>query len=72
MTRDVVIVDGRALSWKRICELRRAQLEARRLAEGQQPALFPLVDDCRPPSQANASGRYSEPSLFDLVHSKVT
>jgi hypothetical protein len=65
MSRDILIVDGQTLSWKRICELRRVQLEARRLAEGQQPALFPLVDDCRPASQTNASGRYSEPTLFD-------
>jgi hypothetical protein len=65
MRRDVLIVDGHAVSWKRICELRRTQLEARRKAEGTQPALFPLVEDCRPASQTNASGRYSEPSLFD-------
>ena len=65
MSRDALIIDGQALSWKRICELRRAQLEARRLAEGQQPALFPLVEDSRPASQTKASGRYSEPTLFD-------
>jgi len=43
--------------------LRRAQLAAARQA--QQPALFELIDDCRPRSQHTAAGRYSEPMLFD-------
>ena len=28
MNADTIIVDGRAYSWRRLCELRRAQLEA--------------------------------------------
>jgi hypothetical protein len=62
---DTVLVDGRAYSWKRLCELRRAQLEAARKARGSQPALFELREDCRPGSERTAAGRFTEPSLFD-------
>jgi len=65
MSLDAFILEGRAYSWKRLCELRREQLEAIRKARGTQPALFALRDDCRPPSQRCASNRYSEPCLFD-------
>ena len=62
---DVLMVDGRAFSWQRLCELRREQLEAWKKAEGQQPALFELRDDYRPQAARTAAGRYREPSLLD-------
>jgi hypothetical protein len=65
MSLDAFILEGRAYSWKRLCELRREQLEAIRKARGTQPALFELRDDCRPASQRCASNRYAEPCLFD-------
>ena len=61
---DTIVVDGHAYSWQRLCELRRQQLEAWRLSQPEQPALFPLVADCRPVSERTAAGRYSEPTLF--------
>ena len=65
MSLDAFIIEGRAYSWKRLCELRREQLETIRKARGTQPALFELRDDCRPESQRSASNRYAEPCLFD-------
>jgi hypothetical protein len=56
-------IDGRRYLWRDIVELRKQQLRERRRAE--QPALFELIDDSRPPSQRTAAGRYSEPMLFD-------
>jgi hypothetical protein len=56
-------IDGKRYLWRDILEARRAQLAAER--RRQQPALFELIDDCRPPSQYTAAGRYSEPMLFD-------
>ena len=56
-------IDGKRHLWREIIALRRAQLAAARQA--QQPALFALIDDCRPASQRNAAGRYAEPMLFD-------
>jgi hypothetical protein len=61
---DTLIVDGHALSWQRLCELRRQQLEAWKAAQPTQPALFELKDDCRPEAERTAAGRYREPTLF--------
>jgi hypothetical protein len=66
---DTILVDGHALSWRRLVELRRQQLDAWRVAERRQPALFELKTDCRPAAERTASGRYQEPSLLDLVGS---
>ncbi len=57
-----VDIDGRRYLWNYILELRRAQLAAVRDVE--QPALFELRDDTRPPTEQTAAGRYLEPSLF--------
>jgi hypothetical protein len=67
MTPDTLIVDGRAYSWKRLCELRRAQLEAWRKARGSQPALFELRDDSRSAAERTPAGRYLEPGLLDRL-----
>jgi hypothetical protein len=61
---DTLIVDGHALSWQRLCDLRRQQLDAWKAAQPSQPALFDLKDDCRPEAERTAAGRYREPTLF--------
>jgi hypothetical protein len=63
---DTIIVDGHALSWQRICELRRQQLEAWKAEQARQLALFELKDDCRPEAERTAAGRYLEPTLLSL------
>jgi hypothetical protein len=63
MIPRMIEIDGKRYLWRDIVQLRRAQLVAVRQAE--QPALFELIEDCRPPSQCTAAGRYSEPMLFD-------
>jgi hypothetical protein len=69
MNTDVFMIDGRAYSWRTLCELRRQQLEAARKARGTQAALFELREDRRPESQRTTSGRYAEPGLLDwLTH----
>lgn len=64
---DTLIVDGHAFSWKRLCELRKAQLEAWRAAQAVQPPLFELKDDARPKSERTAAGRYAEPTLLTVL-----
>lgn len=64
---DTIIVDGRAYSWRRLRELRKAQLEAWRAAQAQQPALFALRDDSRPPCERSAAGRFAQPTLLDWL-----
>ena len=61
---DTIVIEGRAYSWRVILELRKAQLEAWRAAQAQQPALFELRQDCRPKCERTASGRYEEPTFF--------
>ena len=67
---DTIIVDGHAFSWRRLCELRKAQLEAWRAAQAQQPALFDLRDDSRPSCERTASGRYEAPTLLKWLTDK--
>ena len=64
---DTLIVDGRALSWARLVELRRQQLEAWRAEQCRQLALFDLKDDTRPAAERTAAGRYQQPTLFALM-----
>ena len=61
---DILYVDGHAFSWRRLCELRRQQMETWAEAEARQPALFELKTDCRPRSERTAAGRYRQPSLL--------
>jgi hypothetical protein len=63
VTSRTIEIDGKRYLWRDIVALRRAQLAAVR--QVQQPALFALVEDCRPASQRSAAGRYCEPMLFD-------
>jgi hypothetical protein len=64
MSRPAFIeIDGKQHRWRDLIALRQNQLRA--YAAAAQPALFELIDDCRPQSQKTASGRYAEPVLFD-------
>lgn len=65
---DTIMIEGRAYSWRVILELRRAQLEAWRAAQPQQPALFELRDDSRPKAERTAAGRYAEPTLLWILN----
>jgi hypothetical protein len=67
MNRDAFILEGRAFSWRALCDMRRAQLQAMRGARGTQPALFELHDDHRPANERTAAGRYAEPSLWEAL-----
>jgi hypothetical protein len=62
---DTLLVDGHGFSWKRLVLLRKAQVEAFRLAEARQLAQFALYEDYRPAAMRSASRRYAEPSLLD-------
>lgn len=63
---DTIVIDGRVYSWRALVEQRKAQLDAWRKAQGQQPALFTLREDCRPKVERTAAGRYAEPTLLEL------
>jgi hypothetical protein len=54
---DTLMVDGHAVSWQRLCELRRQQLAAWKAAQCEQASLFELKDDCRPVAERTAAGR---------------
>jgi hypothetical protein len=58
-----ILIDGKRHLWREIVKLRREQVRA--AAKAVQPALFPLIEDRRPPAARTAAGRYLEPSLFD-------
>jgi hypothetical protein len=64
---DTIIVNGHAFSWQQLCELRRQQLEAWRVDQARQLALFELKDDRRPEAERTAAGRFREPTFFALL-----
>jgi hypothetical protein len=64
---DTIVIEGRAYSWRALVDARKAQLEAWRKAQGAQPALFALIDDCRPKAERTAAGRYEEPTLLAFL-----
>lgn len=56
-------LDGRTYRMRDINRIYKEQRrEARRV---EQPTLFPVHEDARPPSQKTAAGRLSAPTLFD-------
>jgi len=67
---DIVIVDGHAFSWQRLCKLRRQQLEVRQAAQLRQLSLFELKNDCRPAAERTAAGRYAEPTFFAAMSAR--
>ena len=56
-------IDGRRHLWRDLIALRKAQA----LPRAEQPTLFALRDDHRPPGERNAAERYREPSLFTVL-----
>ena len=64
---DTIVIDGRAYSWRALCERRREQLEAWKAAQPRQPSLFDLKDDTRPAAERTAAGRYLEPTLLSFL-----
>jgi hypothetical protein len=57
-----IMIDGKRHLWRDILKLRKEQAQA--AANAKQPALFPLIEDSRPPAERTAAVRYLEPSLF--------
>jgi hypothetical protein len=53
---ETILLDGHAYSWQ--------QLEAWRVAQPRQLALFELKNDTRPVAERTAARRYREPTLF--------
>jgi hypothetical protein len=66
-TPDLIVIEGRAYSWKAILAARRAQLEQWKASQPAQPTLFALKEDCRPPAERSADGRYREPTLLAFL-----
>lgn len=64
---DTLVIDGRAYSWQRICELRRIQLDAWRKAQAEQLALFTIQEDHRPTAERTARSRWTEPTFLDAM-----
>jgi hypothetical protein len=60
-------IEGKRFLWRDLVKLRQEQRRA--AAEARQLALFELRDDCRPPTERTAGGRYLEPLLFSLCES---
>ena len=58
-------IDGKRHLWRDVLHRRREQLLA--CIQTEQPALFELKEDHRPPADRSAAGRYREPSLFILI-----
>lgn len=58
-----IMVDGRRYLWRELVALRQAHTQPR----PEQPTLFELREDHRPPGERNAAERYHAPSLFTLL-----
>jgi hypothetical protein len=63
MTNRFIVIDGKRYLWADILKMRKEQ----RVLQFQQPALFPLREDVRPPSQLTADGRHLEPTLLEYL-----
>ena len=61
-------IDGRRYLWRELVALRRAQAPPR----AEQPVLFELHEDHRPPGERNAAERYREPNLFTRLEADHT
>ena len=55
-----VEIDGRRYAWRDLVALRKAQTTPK----ADQPVLFELIEDRRPPGERSAAERYAAPSLF--------
>ena len=56
-----LVLDGKRYLWADLLRLRQEQ---RKAAKKEQPALFSLKEDCRPPTQKTACARSQQPTLF--------
>jgi hypothetical protein len=61
----VIELNGRKYSWPQVLAAYREQ--AAKLAQPEQPALFAMHEDRRPPGERSAAERYREPSLFSTL-----
>jgi hypothetical protein len=57
-----IVINGKRIAWKTVLQLRKEQIAKAKKAE--QPALFELRDDSRPPAQKSAADRYLQRHLF--------
>lgn len=60
MRPRTVEIAGRRYLWRDLVALKRSQATTR----AEQPALFELREDHRPPGERTAAERYQSPSLF--------
>lgn len=60
MAARTIEIAGRRYAWRELVALRRAQAQPK----ADQPALFELIDDRRPPGERTPAERYAAPSLF--------
>ena len=61
-------IDGRRYLWRDLVALRQAQA----LPRAEQPTLFELREDHRPPGERSAAERYREPSLFTVMETTAS
>ena len=61
-------IDGRRYLWRDLVALRQAQSRPR----AEQPTLFELREDHRPPGERSAAERYCEPSLFTAMETTAS
>jgi len=61
-------IDGRRYLWRDLVALRQAQARPR----AEQPTLFEMHEDHRPPGERNAAERYREPSLFTVMETTAS
>lgn len=61
-----IAIDGKQYRWKDILELRRSQLAAYANLATQLALFKSLREDYRPSEARTASGRYLQPSLFEI------
>lgn len=61
----IITLDGKAYECKSVLNAYREQ--ARAMAAPEQPALFEMHEDRRPPGERTAAERYLSPSLFSVL-----
>jgi hypothetical protein len=61
MRPRTIDLEGRRYLWRDLLALKRAQATQK----AEQPALFELREDHRPPGERSASERYQAQSLFE-------
>jgi hypothetical protein len=58
-------IDGKRYLWRELVEGRKAQVKEAAIRE--QPTLFEMHADRRPPGERSAAERYESPSLFSRL-----